>query len=34
MAMPAGLCKANEAQGEVWEMEKGTKDQSQGPERE
>jgi hypothetical protein len=26
MAMPAGLCKANKAWGEVWEMEKGTKD--------
>jgi hypothetical protein len=27
MATPAGLCKENEARGEVWEMEKGTKDQ-------
>jgi hypothetical protein len=27
MATPAGLCKAKEAWGEVWEREKGTKDQ-------
>jgi hypothetical protein len=27
MATPADICKANEAQGEVWEMEMGTEDQ-------
>jgi hypothetical protein len=27
MATPVGLCKANEVRGEVWGMEKSTKDQ-------
>jgi hypothetical protein len=30
MATLAGICKVNEARGEVWEMAKSTKDQRMG----